>query len=655
MAKLAKALSAAAGNSSADKAYVEDVFSTFLYDGVNGVNTITNGIDLAGEGGLVWCKDRNYGNPHRLYDTERGINKYLDSASNAAEGTNTGSGTNHGIDQFNSNGFRIGGQDGSINDASSEYVSWNFRKQPGFFDIVKYTGTGSARTVAHNLGSVPGCIICKSLATADWITYHNGANNGSNAQKYFFKLNGTNAQALDNDIWDNTQPTATEFSLDTGPNANGTEYVAYLFASGADAASQIFGDDGDEAIIKCGTYTGSGAVGKTITLGFEPQWMLVKNADNTTPWVMIDNMRGMPVDGEGPRLLADQNAAEASGASFFAPRADGAEVTLQNTYVNTSGEDYIYIAIRRGPMKEPSAGTEVFQAIATSGDNPNTTTATFPWDTQFNTFTNTNYATYNNQINDRLRGVGFLPSFTTTPHLTTANTDAQTVSSSFLALKGNGMDVDKSDGWGASSTTIFYNFRRYPKVFDVVCYAGAGGNADVTHNLGVAPELIIVKATDKAESWAVQAASPAYPNVAFLNNDGAFSANGQFSAAPTATVFKVANSGNTNESGYNYVAYLFATLAGISKVGSVVHSGTTNVDCGFSGGARFVMVKRTDSAGDWYVYDSVRGIAAGNDPYLLFNSTAAQVTNTDYIDPLASGFTLTSSFTAGTYLFLAFA
>jgi hypothetical protein len=206
-------------------------------------------------------------------------------------------------------------------------------------------------------------------------------------------------------------------------------------------------------------------------------------------------------------------------------------------------------------------------------------------------------------------------------------------------------------------------FRRYPKVFDVVCYAGAGGNADVTHNLGVAPELIIVKATDKAESWAVQAASPAYPNVAFLNNDGAFSANGQFSAAPTATVFKVANSGNTNESGYNYVAYLFATVAGVSKVGVYTGTGNTlNVDCGFSGGARFVMVKRTDSAGDWYVYDSVvQGIIAGNDPYWLMNTAAAEVTNTDYIDPLASGFTVTSNASStinvsgGTYLFLAFA
>ncbi len=112
---------------------------------------------------------------------------------------------------------------------------------------------------------------------------------------------------------------------------------------------------------------------------------------------------------------------------------------------------------------------------------------------------------------------------------------------------------------------------------------------------------------------------------------------------------------------------MFATVAGISKVGSYTGTGSDlNVDCGFSAGAKFVLIKRTDgtentSVGNWYVYDSARGIVAGNDPYKLLNSSAAQVTNTDYIDPLNAGFTVTSSAPAGlnassgTYLFLAIA
>jgi hypothetical protein len=81
--------------------------------------------------------------------------------------------------------------------------------------------------------------------------------------------------------------------------------------------------------------------------------------------------------------------------------------------------------------------------------------------------------------------------------------------------------------------------------------------------------------------------------------------------------------GNVNGNGETYISYLFATLAGVSKVGS--YTGTAadlNVDCGFSAGARFILIKRTDSTGDWYVWDSARGIVVGNDPYILLNSTA---------------------------------
>ena len=134
------------------------------------------------------------------------------------------------------------------------------------------------------------------------------------------------------------------------------------------------------------------------------------------------------------------------------------------------------------------------------------------------------------------------------------------------------------------------------------------------------------------------------------------------STAPTSSVFSVGTQNNVNGSGKNLMAYLFASVSGISKVGSYTGTGNdVNVDCGFASGARLVIVKRSDSTGGWYLWDSARGIVAGNDSYYLMNSDAAQVTNTDYIDPLASGFTITSSAPAelnasgGTYVFLAIA
>jgi hypothetical protein len=114
------------------------------------------------------------------------------------------------------------------------------------------------------------------------------------------------------------------------------------------------------------------------------------------------------------------------------------------------------------------------------------------------------------------------------------------------------------------------------------------------------------------------------------------------STSPTSSVFSVGNSPTVNGSGETYIAYLFATAAGVSKVGSYTGTGSTlNIDCGFSSGARFVLIKQTSNSGNWYVWDTARGIVAGNDPYLSLYNTTAQTTDNDYIDPYSAGFSLT--------------
>ena len=213
------------------------------------------------------------------------------------------------------------------------------------------------------------------------------------------------------------------------------------------------------------------------------------------------------------------------------------------------------------------------------------------------------------------------------------------------------------------------SFRRAPGFMDVVAFTSSvtyPTTTTVSHTLGVVPEMIIKKARDTnstSNTWRVyhkglnNGVNP--QNYAIrLDSTGAQSTSAQDwgATAPTSTQFTA----GFVESGIRYINYLFATLPGVSKVGSYTGTGADlNVDCGFSAGARFILIKRTDSTGDWYVWDSVRGIVSGNDPYLLLNSTAAEVTTTDYIDPLASGFTVTSSAPAalnasgGSYIFLA--
>ena len=182
--------------------------------------------------------------------------------------------------------------------------------------------------------------------------------------------------------------------------------------------------------------------------------------------------------------------------------------------------------------------------------------------------------------------------------------------------------------------------------------------------MGVVPELMIVKRRDATTDWSVYSAGLASPAIQalYLNLNQSVDLNtGRWnSTAPTASVFSLSGLADVNASGGTYVNYLFASCPGVSKVGSYTGTGTTQqINCGFTGGARFVLIKRTDSTGDWYCWDSSRGIVSGNDPYLLLNSTAAEVTNTDYIDTYSAGFEISSTAPAainangGSFVFLA--
>ena len=138
------------------KTYIEDIFNTYVYKGTGSAQSINNGIDLSGKGGMTWLKERNGTYSHRINDTVQGANKQLYTNLNNSQGTETTE-----LTAFNNNGFSIG-TSGSINTNNNTYASWTFRKAPGFFDVVTYTGNGSNRTIAHSLGSIPGCIMTVS-------------------------------------------------------------------------------------------------------------------------------------------------------------------------------------------------------------------------------------------------------------------------------------------------------------------------------------------------------------------------------------------------------------------------------------------------------------------------------------------------------------
>jgi len=305
-------------------------------------------------------------------------------------------------------------------------------------------------------------------------------------------------------------------------------------------------------------------------------------------------------------------------------------------------------------MKVPTDATKVFSpTAATQALNNNTSpSAGFPVDMQM---IKTRSATDSWLDVDRLRGSAWLSS---------NSTSAETALSGYIAFDSETSVRYTNNLSSASTPYIFYNLKRAPSFFDEVCYTGdasEGTPRNINHNLQVVPELIITKKRSQAASWFTYHAALTATNYVSLNSSGASTAYSSMwnDTSPTSTVFTTAYQ---NASGDTYVAYLFATCAGVSKVGSYTGTGTTlQVNCGFTGGARFVLIKRTDSTGDWYVWDSARGIVAGNDPYLLLNSTAAEVTNTDYVDTYSAGFEISSTApsainaSGGTFIFFAVA
>jgi len=654
-----KILQAAAGAAGGESVYVEDVFSTYLYTSTNSTLNIENGIDLSNEGGMVWIKNRDGSSNHNIV--------HVPGKFSVANTTDTELTSATTITSFNTNGFTLGSDSNfwSFNwPANQNFCSWTFRQAPGFFDVVTYTGDGVAgRTISHNLDSVPGCIIVISLTPFGFnrAVYHR-----SLANSEYLHLNTSNAKFSSSTHWNNTTPTSSVFTVGTSneTNRNTSTYVAFLFAHD----DQSFGDDSDESIIKCGSYTGNGSAGNSIDVGFEPQWLMVKAASGGNAsgqnWALYDMMRGFNM-GDDAYLEADTSDAEANWNDLNPTATGFVSTSNSGNRVNESGTTYIYVAIRR-PMKTPEAGSDVL-AINTragyTGSEQEVDTTIVPDLVYINSRDKTNE--HWGILSTRLQGAG--KSFFTTG---TYAEISDTTEIKEFGPEQTSITLGSSNTVGENGVNfVDYYMKRATGFMDVVAYTGTGSATTISHNLGVVPELLIIKNRSGAsDSWVIYdkfadltTSTPLFSDFKTGGRDyPKLSIN---STAPTASVFSIGPAGySTNTSGVNYIAYMWASVAGVSKIGSYSGTGSNvDVDCGFSAGARFVMITRSDSGGNWYVWDSARGIVAGNDPYLQIGEQDAEVTNTDYIDPLNAGFTVTSSAPAalnasgGTYIFLAIA
>jgi len=611
-----------AGNTNPAK-FVENIFSVDTYTGDGSTTqTVTTGIDTLNEGGLIWIKDRDNNISHGLFDTARGVNQQLLSNTNGA--SEDGSTHNNRMKGFLSNGFQVG--DGDFGGSNRNYVAWTFRKAPKFFDVVQYTGDGNAgRTVSHSLGTTPGMIIIKKTdGAASWMVWHRSLTNTTTKALY---LDTTNAELTNTNYWNSTAPTSTTLTLGSHFNVNysGSPYIAYFFAH----------DTSSDGLIQCGSVDIDGSNNATVDLGFEPQWFLGRTYTSAADWEIHDTLRGWS-EGRLRKLHASGNDAE---TNYNAKYNWATNTGFQTSGYFSGSQTLLYVAVRRGPMQTPTSRASVFEVDERHSGDPNYTT-TFPVDMAINPTT----AGGNVRLTSRRLG----------------NKKLLVDNAGSLEGGDSGQDYAHNDGVNLVDSSTYYAFmwRRAPKFFDYVRYDGNGSNRTIEHALGVTPEMIWVKnMTAYGQDWGVYYGDAT--DYLKLNSDAATADDNTFwnDTAPTSTVFTVGTHDSVNKNTNDHIAYLFATLAGISKIGTFSHTNgsSTDVDCGFSSGSRWVLVKRTDSTSDWYIWDTERGLVSGNDGYLVLNSTAAEVTNQDYIDPLNSGFQIASGFTTGSYMFYAIA
>ena len=664
MSSIKKALMASSGGAGLD---VDEVFSTYLYTGNATAGTkITTGIDLETEGGLLWTKKRSASADHYLWDSINAFDgatstTYASKRLKSNEADPKGAEGN-ALMSFETDGFVVS-TNGAINGSGSTYASWTFRKAPKFFDVVTYTGNGTAgRTVSHNLGSVPGMIIVKRTNSgADWTVYHRGVASDAETDAVF--LNTKSAAGDHPSYWNDTAPTDTVFSVGNGSEVNsgsGT-YVAYLFAH--NDGDGEFGPDGGQDIIKCGSFTVSSGATDEINLGFEPQFVIVKKASSTGGWLMGDVMRGAALT-DYSYLQANSSAAESTltGGNFYATSTG-----FHYESLGAAGSEVIYMAIRRGSLFPPEAATEVFGMYQISGANTLPTFLSPNGVDPANETLPIDFAFYKDTTGTEDWWTGARLIQPKALRLNTMDDEVSTV----------GQQFDFRNGWGTNqigSATQYrsWMWKRAPGYLDVVPYKGNGtAGRTVSHNLGVVPEMMWVKkrsgGTDR--NWYVYhsgnydqgAGNGAAYGYEILNStdgytDATFAWN---DTAPTKSVFSLGNIA-TNDNGNYFLAVLFATTAGVSKVGRYTGNGSSQtIDCGFSSGARLILIKRANTVGDWYLWDTESGIVSGTDYHLSLNTGAGQAGD-DSVDPASSGFAVNQGATninvsSSVYIFYAVA
>ena len=309
-------------------------FQTKLYSG-DGSTDVSHTFDGSEDmqANLIWFKRRNGSANHFLYDSVRGANRSLVPNDTDVEAT-SGEQTTF-LSSFDSDGFTLGDDSNNVNGSGQSYALWAWKESAtAGFDIVTYTGTGSAKTENHSLSAKPEFFVVKSRTFGEqWECYHK-----SLGATKCIQWDDDSAEADIAGRFNDTEPTTSVFTVGDADavNKNTYTYVTYLWRS-------------VQGFSKIGKYKGTGnANGTFIYTGFRPAWVFIKKTSGSDNWILVDNKRD-GYNGSVEPIYINLANAEATAEpmdllsnGFKMLRTDGGE--------NASGATYVYMAFAEQPF-----------------------------------------------------------------------------------------------------------------------------------------------------------------------------------------------------------------------------------------------------------------------------------------------------------------
>jgi len=332
-------------------------FHTALHSSANAA-TITNDGNSDLKPDLIWSKARGAAYNHALYDSTRGVTKFLKSNSTNSE-TTASSGFD--LTSFNTDGFSTGNNQFNTICGGTTYVAWQWKANGGTtstntdgsvnttvqtntdagFSIVGYTCPDPITnfTIGHGLGVTPDMFIIKTRdGSRNWGVYHKSLT--APAGKRNLRLNQTNAEATESTFFANIDPTSSVIQLgqNAAVNYQGHNYIAYCFAE-------------KQGYSKFGKYVGNGSTnGPFVYTGFKPAFVMLKRSNTTSNWIIMDNKRNTFNEMES-RLFPNLDNAEQTQSTYGLDfLSNGFKLRDTVSQSNGSGSTYIYMAFAENPF-----------------------------------------------------------------------------------------------------------------------------------------------------------------------------------------------------------------------------------------------------------------------------------------------------------------